>query len=111
MENLDSKNCIPCQVGTPPLKGQPLLDLYSQLETSWKLIDESRLEKEYKFKNFRDALAFVNKVGAVAEEQGHHPDIYLSWGKCKLSIWTHKIHGLTESDFILAAKCDRELGG
>jgi 4a-hydroxytetrahydrobiopterin dehydratase len=64
------------------------------------------LEKEYKFKNFREALDFTNRVGELAEEQGHHPDIYLAWGKVRLTVWTHKIDGLSESDFVLAAKAD-----
>ena len=74
------------------------------------MVAEHHLQKEYKFKDFREALAFTNKVGALAEVQGHHPDIYLTWGKVKLTIWTHKIDGLTESDFVLAAKADKLLG-
>ena len=70
------------------------------------MVDEHHLSKGYDFKNFVDALAFVNKLGAVAEQEGHHPDIFLTWGKVKVEIYTHKIDGLTESDFILAAKCD-----
>ncbi len=72
----------------------------------WKVVDNHHLEKEYLFKNFRDALEFTNRVGEAAEEMGHHPDIYLSWGKVRLLIWTHKVDGLTEKDFTLAAKCD-----
>jgi 4a-hydroxytetrahydrobiopterin dehydratase len=106
MENLAAKHCIPCKVGTPSLKGRSLLDLYQQLPSGWELIAEHHLEKEYVFKNFRKALEFVNCVGEIAEKEGHHPDIYLSWGKVKLLIWTHKIDGLTESDFILAFQCD-----
>lgn len=109
MEKLSDKHCVPCKGGVPPLKGQALLELYRQLEKGWEIVNEHHLEKEYKFKNFRDALAFVNRVGEIAETEGHHPDISLSWGKVKLTIWTHKIDGLTESDFILAAKCDRSL--
>jgi len=70
------------------------------------VVDEQHLEKEYRFKDFRTALTFTNRIGELAEAQGHHPDIYLSWGKVRLAIWTHKINGLTESDFILAAKAD-----
>ncbi len=106
MDKLESKKCIPCKGGTPPLKGEPLLSLYRQLEKGWQIVKEHHLEKEYAFKNFKEALAFTNKVGQIAETEGHHPDIHLSWGKVKLIIWTHKIDGLTESDFILAAKCD-----
>ncbi len=107
--NLSKKNCVPCKGGVPPLKGEALQELLKQLGNGWKVIDDHHLEKEYTFKNFREALAFTNKVGAIAEEQGHHPDIFLSYGKVKIQLWTHKINGLTESDFILAAKCDLEL--
>jgi len=105
-ENLAEKKCIPCRGGTPPLDGPQLCDFIEQVENQWKIIDECRLEKEFKFKNFREALEFTNMVGELAEEQGHHPDIHLSWGKVKLVLWTHKIKGLTESDFIFAAKVD-----
>jgi len=77
------------------------------LSGDWLLVEGSRLEKEYKFKNFRRALEFVNRVGEIAEREGHHPDVYLSWGKVRLSLWTHVAAGLTENDFILAAKSDR----
>jgi 4a-hydroxytetrahydrobiopterin dehydratase len=82
--------------------------MLKQLGRGWQLNKEGHLERLYTFKNFADALAFVNRVGAVAETEGHHPDLFLSWGKCKIEIWTHKINGLTESDFYLAAKADRE---
>lgn len=104
--DLSKQKCIPCSKGTPPLKGAPLKSFQSQLQPGWKVIDEHHLEKEYTFKDFKEALAFTNKVGALAEQEGHHPDIYLSWGKVKIILWTHKINGLSESDFILAAKCD-----
>ncbi len=100
------KECLPCKGGMPPLGGKALSDLSAQLGGGWKAVNGHHLEKEYKFKDFREALAFTNKVGALAEAQGHHPDIYLAWGKVKLTIWTHKIDGLTESDFVLAAKAD-----
>lgn len=80
--------------------------LSEQLEGDWTLVDEHHLEKTFTFSNFRQALDFTNQVGALAEAEGHHPDIHLAWGKVKLTIWTHKIDGLTESDFILAAKVD-----
>jgi 4a-hydroxytetrahydrobiopterin dehydratase len=103
---LAMKECIPCKGGIPPLKGETLTAIYRQLGGNWNLIDERHLEKEYKFKNFREALSFTNRVGELAENQKHHPDIFLSWGRVKIKIWTHKIDGLTESDFILAAKID-----
>lgn len=106
--DLSNKKCIPCQGGVPLLKGHALLELQQQLGNDWKIIDEHHLEKEYLFKNFREALAFTNIVGALAEGEGHHPDIFLSYGKVKIQIWTHKVDGLTESDFILAAKIENK---
>lgn len=106
MKELAEKECIPCKGGTPPLKGDELRKLTEQLGHGWHVIDEHHLEKEFKFANFREALAFTNKVGELAEKVNHHPDFYLAWGKVKLTIWTHKIDGLTESDFIFAAKVE-----
>jgi len=106
MQTFGSKHCTPCKAGTHPLKGKPLVDLLANLDKGWKVIEERQLVKEYAFKNFQEALNFVNKVGEVAEAEGHHPDVCLSWGKVKLVLWTHAINGLSENDFILAAKCD-----
>jgi 4a-hydroxytetrahydrobiopterin dehydratase len=103
---LTKKNCVPCRGGVPPLKGQKVSELYSQLKEGWQVIDEHHLEKNYIFPDFKSALLFTLKVGNLSEYEGHHPDIHLSYGKVKISIWTHKIDGLSESDFILAAKCD-----
>ena len=103
MSELAQENCIPCRGGVPPLKGEELDALQEKLGNGWQIINEHHLEKEYIFADFRQALDFTVKVGEVAENQGHHPDIYLAWGKVKLTIWTHKIDGLTESDFILGA--------
>jgi len=107
MAGLAEKECVPCKGGVPPLKGKDLAGLAGELKDGWQVINEHHLEKEFKFPDFRQALAFTNKVGELAEAQNHHPDIFLGWGKVKLTIWTHKINGLTESDFILAAKADR----
>lgn len=84
--------------------------LLAELGNGWELHsgEHDWLEKTYRFKNFAEGLAFVNRVGDVADAQGHHPDVRLSWGRVTLEVWTHKIKGLTESDFIFAAKCDRE---
>ena len=109
MTDLAAKECVPCKGGVPPLAGPELDSLERQLGGGWRVIDGHHLEKEYRFANFVDALAFVNRVGALAEEQGHHPDIFLAWGKVKLTMWTHKIDGLTESDFVFAAKADKRL--
>jgi len=109
MSVLAQETCIPCRGGVPPLKGEELDALQEKLGNGWQIINEHHLEKEYIFADFRQALDFTVKVGEVAENQDHHPDIYLVWGKVKLTIWTHKIDGLTESDFILAAKADQGL--
>ena len=109
MSELAEGTCLPCRGGVPPLKGEELDALQEKLGNGWQIINEHHLEKEYIFADFRQALDFTVKVGELAENQGHHPDIYLAWGKVKLTIWTHKIDGLTESDFILGAKVDRKL--
>jgi len=111
MTSLASKTCVPCRGGVPPLKGDKLEEIHSQLAdpAQWKIVNEHNLVRAYKFPDFKSALAFVNKVGEVAEEQGHHPDILLGWGKVEITTWTHAVDGLTESDFILAAKIDRLL--
>jgi len=105
-EVLAGKDCVPCKGGVPPLKGAPLQELHDKLGKGWELVEEHHLEKTYSFDNFVDALAFVNKVGDVAEAQNHHPDIELGWGRAKVTIYTHKIDGLTESDFVFAAKVE-----
>lgn len=105
MSELASKQCVPCRGGVPPLQGEEIERLRAQL-SDWEVVHEHHLKKNYGFKNFAEALRFVNQVGELAEEQGHHPDICFGWGKVEVSIWTHKIDGLTESDFILAAKID-----
>lgn len=107
MSNLAAKTCEPCKGGIPPLGGEEIKQLLAQLDDNWEAVAEHHLRKEFKFPDFRTALDFTNQVGAIAEEQGHHPDIILAWGRVEITIWTHKIDGLHESDFILAAKIDR----
>ena len=104
--NLLQKKCVPCEGGIPPLNGEELKLLYKEIDPAWTLVDDHHIEREFDFKDFAQALGFTNKVGALAEAEGHHPDIYLAWGKVKLTLWTHKINGLSESDFIFAAKVD-----
>jgi len=104
--DLAAQTCTPCKGGVPPLKGKPLMRLQQQMP-GWQVVEEHHLVKEYTFKDFVSALAFVTQVGRIAEQQGHHPWIHFTWGKVRIEIWTHKIDGLTESDFILAAKIDR----
>lgn len=103
MSDLASKTCVPCRGGTPPLKGEELDDLRRQIP-GWEVVEEHHLRRRFRFKNFREALNFVNRVGELAEEQGHHPDVRFGWGYAEVTVYTHKIDGLTESDFILAAK-------
>jgi 4a-hydroxytetrahydrobiopterin dehydratase len=107
MSDLAAKRCVPCMGGVPPLQGDELRELQLELGGGWRVVDEHHLEKTFEFEDFRQALDFTNRLGELAEQQGHHPDIYLSWGKVGVQIWTHKIDGLTESDFVLAAKTDR----
>ena len=105
MPGLADRQCVPCKGGVPPLSGDEIAPLLGQLG-GWNVVDGHHLEKQYKLKNFVEALELVNRISAIAEEQSHHPDIFLAWGRVTVTIWTHKINGLTESDFIFAAKCD-----
>ena len=104
--NLAEKTCVSCHGGVPPLTAEQIAQLLPQV-VGWTAVDNHHLVKDHRFRNFREALEFVDAVGAIADDQNHHPDIYLAWGKVKIEIWTHKINGLTESDFIFAAKVDQ----
>jgi len=104
---LSAMKCVPCMGGVPPLKGSELNKLQKELGHDWKVVKQHHVEKDYKFKDFKQTLSFVNKIGKVAEEQGHHPNIEFTYGKAKVSIYTHKINGLTVSDFVLAAKIEK----
>lgn len=108
MSELAERQCVPCRGGVPPMKGEQLNEMSSQLP-DWQVVNEHHLQRAYSFKDFRETLDFVNRIGELAEEQGHHPDICFGWGKADITIWTHKIDGLTESDFVLAAKIDKLL--
>jgi 4a-hydroxytetrahydrobiopterin dehydratase len=108
MSELAERQCVPCRGGVPPMKGEQINEMSSQLP-DWQVVNEHHLQRAYSFKDFREALDFVNRIGELAEEQGHHPDICFGWGKADITIWTHKIDGLTESDFVLAAKIDKLL--
>ncbi len=105
-EELASQTCVPCRGGVPPLKGGELQQILQQVP-QWKAVNEHHITRLFTFPDFKQALAFVNRVGEVAEEQGHHPDILLTWGKAEITMWTHKIDGLTRSDLIMAAKIDQ----
>ena len=100
---LAERKCIPCTGATKRLEGQPLEDLLQQTP-EWNAVAGHHLHRLYKFPDFKSALDFVNRVGAIAEEAGHHPDISFTWGKVEITIFTHAINGLSESDFVLAAK-------
>jgi 4a-hydroxytetrahydrobiopterin dehydratase len=104
---LAQEKCVPCRGGIPALKGKELAALQGDLGGGWQVVKEHHLEKEFKLRDFAEALAFTNRIGAIAEEQGHHPDILLAWGKVRVTIWTHAIDGLTRSDFVMAAKIDQ----
>ncbi len=106
MVALAEKKCVPCRGGVEPLKGEGIAQRAEQLHPEWHVIDEHHLEREFRFKDFRQALDFVNRVGELAEQENHHPNILLSYGKVIIHLWTHKINGLHENDFILAAKID-----
>lgn len=106
MSKLADQHCVPCRGGVPALRGDALVPLAAQVP-DWKIVDEHHLVKTFLFPDFRQALDLVNRIGEVAEAEGHHPDLCLSWGKVEAQIYTHKIKGLTESDFVLAAKIDR----
>ena len=106
MSELSQGKCVPCRGGVPPLTEEEQSSLLTKLGGGWIVVDGHHLEMVYRLDDFRQALDFTVRVGEMAEEQDHHPAIYLTWGQVKITIWTHKIDGLTESDFVFAAKCD-----
>jgi len=103
---LSKMECKPCRGGIPPMAEPELSSYLEQLGGDWRVVEGHHLENEYVFRDFRQALAFTNRIGELAEGVGHHPDLHLAWGKVKVIIWTHKIDGLSETDFIFAAKVD-----
>jgi 4a-hydroxytetrahydrobiopterin dehydratase len=104
--SLADRTCIPCKGGTPPLTHDAIAPLLAQLE-GWQVEGDKKLIKSFKVKNFVEAVDFVNRIAPVAEAENHHPDLYVRWGEVRVHLWTHKIDGLTESDFYMAAKIDR----
>ena len=107
--DLASMVCVPCRGGVPPMGRAEVASYLEDLGNGWQVVEGHHLEKEYRFKDFAEALAFTDRVGALAESVGHHPDIHLAWGKVQLTVWTHKIDGLHEADFVFAAKADSVL--
>jgi 4a-hydroxytetrahydrobiopterin dehydratase len=106
MEELTTRACVPCAGETAPLRGDDLAELRRHLHGDWQVVDGHHLERTFRFPDFRQALAFTNRVGELAEAEDHHPDLHLGWGKVRMEVWTHKIDGLSINDFILAAKAD-----
>ena len=111
MSDLAELKCVPCKGGVPALKGPALEALQVRLGGGWRLVREHHLEKEYRFDSFAENIAFVNRVAQVAEAEGHHPEMHVGFRTLRMEVWTHKIDGLTESDFVLAAKADAVLRG
>ncbi len=107
MSELAAKSCVPCAGGVPPLTEEEWRGFLAEVHDDWRVVDGHHLERSIGFSNFLDPLNLANDVGALAEREGHHPDLLVRWGELKVMIWTHKIDGLTESDFVLAAKIDR----
>ncbi len=107
--DLTQKKCVPCEVGTAPLAEAEIQELLPQVDKAWKVIDSKKLEREFVFKDFQEAMGFVNEVAKIAEEEGHHPDLHIFYNKIKIELWTHASNGLSENDFILAAKIDKLL--
>ena len=110
MTSLADRPCVPCRGGVPPLGAAQIAPLLAQID-GWQAVEEHHLEKTFRLKNFARALELVNRIGAIAEAENHHPDLLLAWGRVGVKVWTHKINGLTESDFFFAAKCDQAFAG
>lgn len=106
---LSKKKCIPCEGGTPPLKAEKIADYISELHDKWEVVDNKKIKKEFKFKNFLEAIEFLNKIAKIAEQENHHPDIHIYYNRVLIELWTHEVGGLSENDFILAAKIDELL--
>jgi 4a-hydroxytetrahydrobiopterin dehydratase len=109
MENLANKQCVPCEGGVNPLTGSQLEHLQRELGEGWRVIDKHHLEKMFTFDTYREGVDFVNEVAAIAEEQNHHPAIYLGYGKVRITLWTHNIDGLSDNDFIVAARIEQSI--
>ena len=107
MTDLANRRCGPCNAETPPIEGKELERYREHLHPRWRVVEDHHLSARFEFKDFVQALDFTNRVGAVAEAEGHHPELCLSWGWVKVKLWTHAIDGLSENDFILAAKIDQ----
>lgn len=107
MSNLANKKCVPCEGGTPSLKGEEIKKYLAQLETAWEVLDDKKIKREFKFKDFKEAMVFVNKVADLAEQEQHHPNIRIYYNKVVIELTTHVIGGLSENDFIMGAKIEQ----
>ncbi len=105
--DLTHKKCVPCEKWMPPLKGEKIKEYLKQLKLAWEVIEEKKIKHQFKFKDFKQAMDFVNKVAEIAENEGHHPDLCIYYNKVNITLWTHFISGLHENDFILAAKIEK----
>jgi len=106
MSELAKKHCVPCRGGVPPLKGKAISELLSQIDRAWRVVGEHHIERRFTFADFASSMAFAGEIGDLAEREGHHPDLLVRWGELLVTLSTHKANGLTESDFVLAAKID-----
>jgi 4a-hydroxytetrahydrobiopterin dehydratase len=105
--DLSAKKCKPCEGGVPPLDQKELTEFKGQISDDWKVIEMKKIAREFFFVNYRHTMEFVNKVADLAEEEGHHPDMYVFYGRVVVELWTHSINGLSENDFIMASKIDK----
>ncbi len=103
---LNEKKCVPCEGGIPKLTREQVDTYYKELNKDWEIIRDSKIKRIFHFVNFVQTMDFVNRLAEIAEEEGHHPDLHISYGKCVVELWTHAINGLSENDFIVAAKID-----
>ena len=106
MADLHDKKCVPCEGGILPLGENEIASYLSQLKLEWQVVSNKRIKKEFKFKNFKGGIVFVNKIAALAENEGHHPDICIFYNRVRIELWTHAINGLSENDFMMAAKIE-----
>jgi len=106
MAKLINKKCVPCEGVTPKLAVEEIGEYMAELQTGWSVVKNLKIERLFKFNNFKEAIEFVNKIAILAEEEGHHPDMDISYNEVNITIWTHAIKGLSENDFILAVKID-----
>jgi 4a-hydroxytetrahydrobiopterin dehydratase len=107
MTELSKKKCVPCEGGVPPLEADKINELKQQVNSDWQVLENKKIKRSFSFVNFKQTMDMVNKIADIAEAEGHHPDMYVSYGKVEVELWTHAINGLSENDFILAAKIDK----